>query len=139
MNPRMKQLVTGALVALVLPSAALPGAALATVTAVPVARDGIPAPGGNGSFGTYFNYGEPCVNDASQVAFTALLTGTSGGGADNDVLVRGEANGTVTLMAREGQPIPDGPGFFGALHFVVRQYAMNDSGRIAVVAPLTGT
>jgi flagellar hook capping protein FlgD len=139
MNVRMQQLVTGAMVALALSSLALVGTARATVTAVPVARQGNPAPGGNGTFGPYANYGEPCLNDHSQVAFSALLTGTSGGGADNDVLVRGEANGSVTLMAREGQPIPDGPGSFGALHFVIREYAMNDSGRIAVVAPLTGT
>ncbi len=139
MNERKQQLAIGALIALALSSAALPRPALATVTAVPIAREAIPAPGGNGTFGQYSSYGEPCLNDASQVAFTALLTGTSGGGADNDVLVRGETNGTLTLMAREGQPIPDGAGFFGALHFVVREYAMNDSGRIAVVAPLTGT
>jgi hypothetical protein len=130
-------LVRGAIVVLAL----LPVAhsARATVTATPVARDGNPAPGGNGAFGGYTTYGEPCVNDASQVAFTAQLTGTSGGGTDNDILARGEANGTVTKMAREGEPIPDGPGLFGGLHFVVRQYAMNDSGRIAIVAPLTGT
>jgi hypothetical protein len=139
MHERTKHLVAGALAALTLSSPALPGAALATVTAIPIAREANPAPGGNGSFGLYGSYGEPCVNDASQVAFTAQLTGSSGGASDNDVLVRGVAGGAVTLMAREGQPIPDGPGSFGALHNIVRQYAMNDSGRIAIVAPLNGT
>lgn len=139
MHARRERMVAGAVAALILMTLTGTGPARAAVTAVPVARDGNPAPGGNGSFGTYSSYGEPCINDASQVAFTALLTGTSGGAADNDVLVRGEAAGGVTLMARQGGPIPDGPGFFGALHFITRQYAMNDSGRIAIVAPLTGT
>ncbi len=125
--------------ALALGLAAVAAPAGATVSAIPVAREGNPAPGGNGSFGSYTSYGEPCLNDASQVAFTALISGSSGGTADNDVLVRGEPGGTVTLMARQGQPIPDGPGTFGNLHFVTRQYAMNDSGRVAIVAPLTGT
>ncbi len=139
MEARKMRMVSNAIAALTLLSVAWAPRAGAAVTAVPVARDGNPAPGGNGSFGTYSNYGEPCLNDASQVAFTALLSGTSGGAADNDVLVRGESAGTVTMMARQGEPIPDGPGFFGALHFITRQYAMNDSGRIAIVAPLTGT
>ena len=139
MDPRGRGLVRGMVAALALLHGVHALPARAAVRAIPVARDGNPAPGGNGSFGTYFNYGEPCINDASQVAFTALLSGTSGGSADNDVLVRGEAAGTVTLMARQGGAIPDGPGTFGNLHFVTRQYAMNDSGRIAIVAPLTGT
>lgn len=138
MHARRKRMVSGAVTVLILTLTGA-GATGAAVTAVPVARDGNPAPGGNGSFGTYSSYGEPCINDASQVAFTALLAGSSGGAADNDVLVRGEGAGGLTLMAREGGAIPDGPGFFGALHFITRQYAMNDSGRIAIVAPLTGT
>lgn len=139
MNPGRITLVRGAIAALALIGAGSPGRAMATVTAIPVARDGNPAPGGNGTFGGYTSYGEPCLNNHSQVAFACLLAGSSGGATDNDALVRGESNGTLTLMAREGQPIPDGPGFFGALNFVIRQYAMNDSGRIAIVTPLTGT
>lgn len=139
MDPKGMQVVRGLVAALTLMGVAASGPVEAVVTVTPVARDGNPAPGGNGSFGSYPSYGEPCINDAAQVAFTAILTGTSGGGADDDVLVRGESAGTVTLMARQGGAIPDGPGTFGNLHFVTRQYAMNDSGRIAIVAPLTGT
>jgi len=139
MNPRSVTFACGAIAALTLHPLVCPGGAGAAVTAIPVARDGNPAPGGNGTFGSYASYGEPCVNNHSQVAFTALFSGSSGGSTDNDALERGESGGTLTLMAREGQPIPDGPGLFGALHFVTRRYAMNDSGRIAIMTPLTGT
>ena len=139
MNQRMMQLVAGALAALALSLPALPGLARATVTAIPLAREGQPSPDGNGAFPIYTRYGEPCLNDASQATFWSRLTGTTGGIADDAVQVRVNADLSVSLLAREGQAIPDGTGAFGALNTVTRAYAMNDSGRVAFVAALTGT
>lgn len=116
-----------------------PSPSLASVSAVAIARDGMPAPGGNGAFGGYSNYGEPFVNDSGQVVFSCRLVATTAGSADDEAIVRGVRDGAPMFIAREGQSIPDGPGLFGALHFVTRQYAINDSGRVVFVAPLTGT
>ncbi|MFN8177938.1 MAG: choice-of-anchor tandem repeat NxxGxxAF-containing protein [bacterium] len=117
----------------------VPRPALAAVTVTAAARDSLASPDGNGRFSGYSEYGEPCINDFGQVAFTARLTGTALGSSDNDVLVRVSPGGLVQLLARQGSAIPDGPGFWGDLQQITRQYAMNDSGRVAFNAPLTGT
>src|SRR5689334_16460070 len=62
--------------------------ATATVTIVPLARDGMAAPGGNGTFGSYFQYREPVLNDAGEAAFTGRFLATAGGSTDDDYLVR---------------------------------------------------
>ena len=133
--------VTLLLLALAVP--AVPGAgtdaAAAIVTAIPLAREGMASPDGNGAFWSYARYGEPCLNDASQATFWSRLTGTTGGIADDAIQVRVNADLSITPLAREGQAIPDGPGAFGALNTVTRAYAMNDSGRVAFTAALTGT
>lgn len=110
----------------------------AAVTWVAIARDGQASPDGNGTFGGYTRYGEAFLNDSGQVVFAARRIGTAAGTADDAVIARG--NGlSVALIAREGQPIPDGPGAFGHMLEILRQYSINDSGRIAFNAPLTGT
>lgn len=116
-----------------------PGMAWSAVTLTPTARDSLASPDGNGRFSTYSEYGEPCINDLGQVAFAARLTATALGAADNDIVVRVSPGGVVQLLARQGEPIPDGPGTWGNLQQITRQYAMNDSGRVAFNAPLTGT
>lgn len=112
--------------------------AKAVVTWTPIARDGQASPDGNGTFGGYTRYGEAFLNDSGHVVFAGRRVGTAGGTTDDAVIARG--NGlTVALLAREGQPIPDGPGAFGNMLEILRQYSINDSGRIAFNVPLTGT
>ena len=109
------------------------------VDVVPIAVETGAAPGGNGTFGGYLSFGEPCINDSGQIGFYANLVGTAGGGTDNDLLARGQPGGPLVVIAREGNPIPGGGGSYGALQVVVRQYTMNNGGRMAYAAMLTGT
>src|SRR5262245_46695487 len=111
----------------------------AAVDVVPIAIETGAAPGGNGAFGGYLSFGEPCINDSGQIGFYANLTGTAGGGADNDLLARGQPGGPTVVIAREGNSIPGGSGLYGALQVIVRQYTMNNGGRMAYAAMLTGT
>lgn len=47
---------------------------------------------------------------------------------------------TVFTLARQGQALPDVAGTFGGLaNAILREYAMNDSGRVVFIAPSTGT
>jgi len=103
------------------------------------ARDSMLSPDGNGRFSVYSDYGEPCINDAGQVAFAARLTATALGSADNDVIVRTSSGGIIHLFARQGGAIPDGPGSWADLQQITRQYAINDAGRVVFNVPLTGT
>ena len=48
--------------------------AAATVTVFPLARNGMPAPDANGSFGSYFSYHDPVLNEAGEVAFLAFFS-----------------------------------------------------------------
>ena len=114
--------------------------ATATVTIVPLARDGMSAPGGNGTFGSYFQYRDPVLNDAGEAAFTGRFLSTLGGSADDDYLVRASKSGVRVTLAREGQALPDVSGTFGGLFTaILREFCMNDSGRVAFIAPRTGT
>ena len=84
------------------------GAALATVTLTPAARDSTPSPDGNGRFSTYTEYGEPCINDAGQVAFVARLAATALGAADNDVLARVSAGASGAVSCLDVSAFPNG-------------------------------
>jgi len=128
-----------ALLALGTSALALPVNAELSVTATPLALESAAAPDGNGVFGAYNRFNEPCLNDSGQVGFSARLNGTAGGTLDDTIIVRADPGGTINLLAREGQAIPDGPGAFGVLNTVTRAYSMNDSGRVAFTAGLTGT
>jgi hypothetical protein len=108
-------------------------------TAIPLVRQGDPAPDGNGIYGTYSNFGDPCLNDSGQVAFSALLGGTAGGAADNEVIVRAASGSPTALIVHEGEALPIAGAFGTGLHFVTRQYVMNNDGRVAFPANLTGT
>lgn len=134
------------LIALLLVAAVGPGwaptraHATASVTVIPLARQGMAAPDGNGSFGGYFTYRDPVLNDAGEAAFTGRFDFSSLGTANDDYLVRAGKDGTRTLLARQGQALPDVSGTFGDLFTaILREYAMNDSGRVAFIAPRTGT
>ncbi len=89
-----------------------------------VARNNTPAPAG----GTYnFDFSDPVLNAAGQVAFTATLSGTSTQG----VFVG--APGAVQAAALQGSAAPAG-GTYNGFGSVV----LNAAGRVAFNASLTG-
>lgn len=116
-----------------------PAGATPTVTVVTLARQGMPAPDGNGTFSSYFDYTDPVLNNAGQAAFTGRFAGTALGGADDDYLVRAGITGSPEQLARQNQALPDVTGTFGNLISFPRAYAMNDSGRVAFVTARLGT
>jgi hypothetical protein len=80
------------------------------------------------------------LNDAGEAAFTGRFSFTSGGTADDDYLVRAGKDGARVVLARQGQALPDVTGTFGGLFTaILREFAMNDSGRVAFIAPRAGT
>ena len=96
-----------------------------------ISREGQSAPDANG---TFFSFNSLVFNNSGQAAFSAGLTGTSGGSSDNSGIFRG-SGGSITQIAREGQSAPDANGtfvFFGSP-------TLNDSGQVAFRADLTGT
>lgn len=111
----------------------------AAVEVVPLVKYLDPSPDGDGAFGSFLDYGVPCINDDSQVAFSADLQSTSGGTASDELMVRVESDGTVTILAREGAAIMDGTGFYDNLDMPWRRYVMNNEGRVAFVCEMTGT
>jgi len=127
------------LATLVIVSILQAASALGTVTVTPLAIEGAASPDGNGAFGAYIRFNEPCVNDSGQVAFVCRLEGSAGGSLEDEVLGRAEPNGALTLIAREGSAIPGGTGFYGNLNAPPRCYTMNNAGRVAFVVNLTGT
>lgn len=116
-----------------------PARAALPVTVVPLAVQGHATPDGNGVYGDYFHFGDPCLNDSAQVGFYARLTSTTGGSADDETLQRIDAAAHAVVLAREGQPLPDGTGNWGRLFTLPRMYVMNNAGRLAFVTDLTGT
>src|SRR5438093_6266859 len=110
----VSRLASTILVACALAALAPEGRAV-SVTAVTLARQGVAVPGGNGVFDDYFHFGVPCVNDSGMVAFCADLTGTTGGTADDELLLRGHDGQPLLVLAREGETIPGGTGQFGRL------------------------
>ena len=111
----------------------------AAAVAVPLARQGDPSPDGNGTFGLYSSFGEPCLNDSSEVAFSTRLSGSAAGTADDEVLLRAKSGSPTAVMVREGEALPLGGTFASGIHFVTRQYAMNNEGRVAFSSGLNGT
>ncbi len=90
-------------------------------------------PDHNGRFLDFFqNY--VAINNHGVAAFTANLTGTSGGTADNQAVFL--ADGTnLTQVVRKGQLAPDGNGVFAGFG----SPALNQAGQLAFTATLTGT
>jgi len=102
-----------------------------------VAAEGGTAPDGNGSYDLFSP--DVAINDAGQVAFKALLAGTTGGSsgtsADNIGLFIGDGAGNIEQVVRRGQAAPDGNGVFSN----PVDHALNDAGQAAFISPLTGT
>ncbi|MEM9556050.1 MAG: choice-of-anchor tandem repeat NxxGxxAF-containing protein [Acidobacteriota bacterium] len=93
--------------------------ALPSGTLQKVARLDDPAPGGDGTYASFFNLVAPvsgalAINGHGEVAFAAVLEGTSGGATDNVALYLGRPSGTIELV-RKGDLVPDGNGSFLAL------------------------
>jgi hypothetical protein len=100
-------------------------------TVTQVARSGSAAPDENGIF---VNFGSASINDTGQVAFSAILTNTSGGSDDNTGIYYGDG-ATLTQVARGGSAAPDGNGSF----FRFDNASTNDAGQVAFSASLTNT
>ncbi|MEX0642195.1 MAG: choice-of-anchor tandem repeat NxxGxxAF-containing protein, partial [Pirellulales bacterium] len=94
-----------------------------------IARIGQSAPDGNGTFSSF---GYSHLNASGQTAFDAYLAGT--GGTGNSGVFRG-AGGSITQIARAGQPAPDGNGVFS----LVQMRGLDASGQVAFHAQLAGT
>ena len=101
-------------------------------TLVTIARNTQGVPGGNGTIVSLPF--ENVINDAGQVAFYALIGGTSGGVSDNRALYRG-TGGVLTQMARKAQIIT-GVGAIGEFQSFM---SMNQAGDCSFVADLVGT
>ena len=103
-------------------------------TLTQIARAGQTAPDANGTFSSF---GNPSLNAAGQTAFWAELTGTSGGGSDNQGIFRGDG-GVLIQIARKGQAAPDGNGTLSGFS-TFSGIALNNTGQAAFLAYLTGT
>jgi hypothetical protein len=93
----------------------------------PLATDGAAAPGG-GNFLLFFGLSHPVINDNGDIAFSSLLTGTSGGffGSSGVFLYKG---GVLSRIVGPGDPSPDG----GTFRFADSP-SINSSGDIAFFA-----
>lgn len=97
---------------------------------IKLAREGDPAPGGNGTFGDLdFVTG---INDSGEAAFRAVLDGTSGGDNDNLALYIASGSG-ITELARKGDPVPGGGGGIIASIYPTNP---NASGEVAFAASI---
>ncbi len=86
----------------------------------------------------YSFLGDPVLNGVGQIAFRGSLTGP-GVDATNDRGIWSESSGSLGLVAREGDDVPNmEPGVvFGDLNF--SRPLLNGVGQIAFVGQLTGT
>jgi hypothetical protein len=94
-------------------------------------RTGQAAPGGNGVFS---QFSDVVMNDAGQVAFSAVLSGTSGGAGDNAGLFLASGS-TIVQIARKGQSAVGGNGVYSSFGPLL----VNDAGGAAFRATLSGT
>ena len=83
--------------------------------------------------GAAFNeFSDPAINDSGEVAFSASLTGTAGGTADNHAIFEG-VPGSLEVVVQKGQSAPNGLGRFTQLSAV----SLNESGDVSFYSPLT--
>lgn len=96
----------GILIALTSSSITLAGAP----TIITVIRTGNPVPGMPGF--TFSGTGSNAsINDAGIILCTATITGPGTNGFNDHVLVKRDASGVLTILAREADPVPGLPGF----------------------------
>lgn len=113
--------------------------ATAAVEIIPIVQYGDLSPDGDGAFGSFLDFGPPCLNDSSHVLFSARVQSNAGGSAVDELLVRGKPGGTRVILAREGALIPSGDGRYDNLRTPNRRYVLNNEGRAAFVCELTDT
>jgi hypothetical protein len=99
-----------------------------------IARTGDASPDGNGSFGLV-NLHAPLLDAAGELAFYALLTGTTGGSADDRGIFRGDGEDLVTI-ARRGDLTPGGNGRL--LDIAMQSLAFDDLGQVLFTSTITG-
>lgn len=104
------------------------GAAAATEV---VAVSGDTPPDANGKFSLF---GGPVLNDKGEVAFVGVLSGTTGGSADNAGLYRDDGL-TLVEVLRKGQYAPDDNGAFSDFGAP----AINEAGQEAFLGVLART
>ena len=92
---------------------------------IELAREGNPAPGGNGTFGDFRLLSG--INDSGQAAFSAHLDGTSGGETDNEAIFLASEEG-ITDLVRKGDSVPGGGGVIDS-EFYPR--GPNENGEVA--------
>ena len=117
-------------------------------------RTGQPAPDGNGTFKHFAHeigvIEKLALNDNGTVAFSSLLTGTSGGTTDNIGLFGASASGGVTQFVRASDAAPDGNGVFAKYTpdgfplpetpiIALSQPGLNNSGAASFHGILSGT
>src|ERR1041385_7356055 len=100
---QLRKLVSACALAACALTSARVAAASGTVTVFPLARYGMPAPDGNGTFGAFFSYHDPVLDDAGEVCFVGRFDGASLGSANDDYLVRADKSGVRTILARQGR------------------------------------
>jgi hypothetical protein len=105
------------------------GTASAGTVVIAIANE--TSPGGNGTFSTFY---VPSISNSGQVAFHALLSGTSGGGTDFRGLFRGNGIGSLQIV-RQGETPPDGNGTF----FAFKNPALNNNDVLAFLSQMSGT
>jgi hypothetical protein len=101
-----------------------------------ITRQGLPAPGtANGEI--FVDFYQPVMNSAGRIAFTGGLVVPSGG----HYLIVGDgiwsdAQGPLTLVAREGEPAPGAPN--GEIFRTIGDKALNARGQLALEAWISG-
>jgi hypothetical protein len=102
-----------------------------------IAREGSSAPGtGAGvNFGDFFS--SPIINGAGQVAFGATLSG-AGVAPENRMGIWSEADGSLAIVARAGDPAPGTEPGVTFSEFDLSSPALNAAGQIAFTGRLTG-
>ena len=106
---RLRSFLSGIAAGALLAVVPIAGQASPTVAIVNLARQGMPAPDGNGTFSNYFSFADPVLNNASEAGFTGRFTGTALGASDDDYLVRARG-GIPGGTARPSEPATTGRG-----------------------------
>lgn len=95
-----------------------------------VIREGTPSPDGNGTFASFST---TRLNDAGQSLFYASLDDTLLGDMDDNGIFL-ESSGSITTVARQGQPAPDSNGTYNTLNA-----QLNDAGTVSFLSIMDGT
>ena len=93
---------------------------------------GDPTPTGDGDFGSFASVQ---LNNAGDVAFASLLTGTSAGSQNNAGVFLAPAGGSLVELLREMDPAPDGNGTLSSFSL----NHLNESGQFVTYSSLKNT